>query len=63
MAVVSPLLKSPSLEPPAPTALQAIDVGYSINGKQILSGVNASFAPAELTAVMGASVVDLRDFE
>lgn len=37
-----------------PTTLQAINLGYEINGKTILTDVNATFEPHKLTAVMGA---------
>lgn len=35
------------------TTLQAVNMGYEINGKKILSDVNATFEPRKLTAVMG----------
>jgi len=37
------------------TWLHARNVGYSINGKQLLSNVDAQFAPKTITALMGPS--------
>lgn len=38
-----------------PTTMEAVDVGYEVNGKQILSGVNAIFEPCKMTAILGSS--------
>lgn len=36
-----------------PTSLQAVKLGYEVNGKTILADVNATFEARKLTAVMG----------
>lgn len=38
-----------------PTALHFQNVGYSLNGKQILSGVQGAVRPGEVLAIMGGS--------
>lgn len=42
-----------------PTTLVTVNMGYTINGKTILAGINAIFEPQKLTALMGAYSSDL----
>lgn len=40
----------------APATLEAYNLSYTVNGKTILSEVNALFSPRRVTAIMGASL-------